>query len=287
LKISVRFDPFKAFAMLNDVIIFFENLNSLDKFIWIVTCLTIFWVAEGIYPLFKFSYNKWKHSKVNFVLLGTTMLINVLFGIATAGIFAWSKTNEFGLFYLVDLPVWAELILAVMMLDLIAQYLVHVLLHKIKFMWRFHMVHHSDTAVDVTTGTRHHPGDFIIRELFALIAIFIFGMPIAFYLIYRILTVFFTYMTHANMELPIWLDKTISAVFISPNMHKFHHHYERPWTDTNYGNIFSVWDRVFGTFVYSDPHKIQYGLDVTDATKSDELEYQIKLPFNKNIKTDY
>ena len=215
------------------------------------------------------------------------MLINVLFGIATTGIFAWSKINEFGLLYLVDLPVWVELILAVMLLDLIAQYLVHVLLHKVKFMWRFHMVHHSDTAVDVTTGTRHHPGDFIIRELFALIAILIFGIPIAFYLIYRILTVFFTYLTHANMELPMWLDKGISAIFISPNMHKFHHHYERPWTDTNYGNIFSVWDRVFGTFVYSDPHKIQYGLDVTDATKSDELEYQIKLPFNKKIKTDY
>lgn len=70
-------------------------------------------------------------------------------------------------------------------------------------------------------------------------------------------------------------------------MHKFHHHYVRPWTDTNYGNIFSLWDRIFGTFVYDDPHKIIYGLDVADSSKSDDLRYQLNVPFNKNIKTDY
>jgi sterol desaturase/sphingolipid hydroxylase (fatty acid hydroxylase superfamily) len=273
--------------MLATLIHFFENLTTLHKFIWIVLCLSIFWIAEGIYPLFDFHYNKWKHSKVNLVLLGTTMLINVLFGIATVGIFQWTASQQFGLFYWIDWPLWLELLLAVMALDLIAQYFVHFLLHKVSFMWRFHIVHHSDTAVDVTTGTRHHPGDFILREIFALLAIVLFGMPVAFYLIYRILTIFFTYFSHANLDLPIWIDRVISYIFISPNMHKFHHHYVRPWTDTNYGNIFSLWDRIFGTFVYDDPHKIIYGLDVTDSSKSGDLRYQLNVPFNKNIKTDY
>ncbi|MGB4959059.1 MAG: sterol desaturase family protein, partial [Saprospiraceae bacterium] len=217
----------------------------------------------------------------------TTMIINTVFGIATTSIFLWTGENQFGLLHLIQLPVWAELFLAVCALDFIAQYVVHVLLHRVKFMWRFHMVHHSDTEVDVTTGTRHHPGDFVMRETFALIAIIICGMPLAFYLIYRILTILFTYFSHANISLPPQVDKLISYVFISPNMHKFHHHFERPWTDTNFGNIFSFWDRIFGTLVYDDPYKIQYGLDVVDASKSDHLGYQLKVPFDHTIKTDY
>ena len=154
-------------------------------------------------------------------------------------------------------------------------------------MWKFHMIHHSDTKVDATTGTRHHPGDYMIREVFALIAIMVAGAPLAYYMVYRIATIFFTYWTHANISLPGWLDKTLSVVFISPNMHKFHHHFERPWTNTNYGNIFSLWDRIFGTMVYDDTRKIEYGLDVLDGSTDEDVKFQLKIPFDKNIKTDY
>jgi sterol desaturase/sphingolipid hydroxylase (fatty acid hydroxylase superfamily) len=79
-----------------------------------------------------------------------------------------------------------------------------------------------------------------MRELFSLLAIVIAGLPLAYYLVYRILTVLFTYFSHANIQLPHALDKAISFVFVSPNTHKFHHHNEMPWTDTNFGNIFSI-----------------------------------------------
>ena len=151
-------------------------------------------------------------------------------------------------------------------------------------MWRFHMIHHSDTHLDVTSGTRHHPGDFIMREIFALIAVIIAGLPFAYYIIYRVITIFCTYFSHANLKLPFWLDKGISILFISPNMHKFHHHFEMPWTDTNFGNIFSIWDRIFGTFVYGDTSKIVYGLDLLEDKDADDVLYQLKLPFNKQIR---
>ncbi|MBK9254843.1 MAG: sterol desaturase family protein [Saprospiraceae bacterium] len=266
---------------------FFENLTNGQKFAWIIICLSVFWILEGIYPLAKFSYHKWKHARVNLFLLTTTIIINALFGLATVGIFIWLNENQFGVLHMINLPLWVEMIIAIMFLDFMAQYVVHYLLHRIKFMWRFHMVHHSDTHVDVTTGTRHHPGDYLFRELFSLISILILGMPIAFYMIYRILTVLFTYFSHANFALPPALDKLISYVFISPNVHKFHHHFERPWTDTNFGNIFSLWDRIFGTFVYDDPSKIRYGLDVLNDETADNLTYQLKVPFDSNIKTDY
>ena len=258
---------------------FFAHLTSFQKLIWIIGMMTVFWILEGAYPLRKLDYKKWEHAKANLILLTTTILINVLFGLATVGIFNWLEQSQFGLLNLVELPVWVEMILAIMLLDFLAQYVVHYLLHKVKFMWRFHMVHHSDTHVDVTSGTRHHPIDFMMRETFALVAILIAGLPLAYYVLYRIMTILFTYFSHANIRLPIWLDKSISLVFISPNTHKFHHHFEMPWTDTNYGNIFSLWDRAFGTFIYYDPYDIVYGLDVLDKEKSDDILYQLKIPF--------
>ncbi|WP_217495951.1 sterol desaturase family protein [Mangrovivirga cuniculi] len=115
----------------------------------------------------------------------------------------------------------------------------------------------------------------------------VIGAPISYYLIYRFLTVFFTYVSHANVTTPKWIDNTLGLIFVTPNMHKFHHHFERPWTDTNFGNIFSLWDRIFGTYVMDDPKKIKYGLDVLDDSTDTNVMYQFKIPFDKNIKTDY
>jgi len=271
---------------MSEFLSFFEQLSSVQKLSWVIVCMAFFWILEGAIPLVSFRYKKWKHAKVNLVLLGSTILINVVFGILAAGVFAWVADTEVGLLHLFDGPIWLELLVGVLLLDAIAQYGVHYLLHKYKSLWRLHMVHHSDTHVDVTTGTRHHPGDYVFRELFSLLAVVVGGIPFSFYMIYRITTVICTYFTHANIRLPLWLDKGLSYVIVTPNMHKFHHHFERPWTDANFGNIFSVWDRMFGTFVYADPDDIHYGLDVLDDTTSEDLIYQIKLPFDRSVAVD-
>ncbi|MCR9286986.1 MAG: sterol desaturase family protein [Bacteroidetes bacterium] len=265
---------------------FFEMMSNSYKLGWIFVCLLISWGIEGLAPLVRFEYKKWKHAAVNLIFLATSLVINLLFGLATVGIFVWLADAQFGFLYLIDLPIWAELIIAVMFLDFVAQYVAHYILHTVAWMWKFHMVHHSDTKVDATTGTRHHPGDYLIREVFSLAAIVLSGMPIAFYIFYRIATIFFAYFSHSNINMPLWLDKALSWVIITPNMHKFHHHFERPWTDTNFGNIFSFWDRIFGTLVYDDPRKVKYGLDVLDDQLDQDVLYQFKVPFDKSIKTD-
>ena len=262
-------------------------MPSWQKLIWIVACLGTAWIFEGGFPLVRLNYKKWKHAGVNIFFLACSMAINLLFGLATLGVFIWTAKNNFGLLNLTNFPVWVELIIALLILDLIAQYYVHYLLHKHKWMWKLHMVHHSDSHVDATTGTRHHPGDYLLREVFSLIAVIIAGMPLAFYLFYRIITVFFAYFTHANINMPMWLDRALSYVIVTPNMHKFHHHFERPWTDTNFGNILSIWDRMFGTFVYGDPRQVKYGLDVLDDDLDENIGYQLKVPFDPTIKTDY
>src|SRR5690606_21204694 len=212
---------------------------------------------------------------------------NAAFGLATVGAFEWIRRAEFGLLYMTDLPVWIELLIAALIFEWIAQHLVPVSLHNNKWMAQFHLVHPRYCHADDTSGTQHERGDFAMREAAALVAVIITGALLAFYFFCRICTVFFTYVTHSNVNMPLWLDKPLSYIFVTPHMHKFHHHYKRPWTDTNYGNIFSVWDRLFGTFVYDDPKKIRYGLDVLDDNKAEDVAYQFKIPFDKTIKTDY
>ena len=269
---------------MENFLIFFETMPSWQKLVWIFICISANWIVELIIPLIKFNYKKLKHAGVNMVFLAMDLSINLLFGVLTLGIFIWLNSNEFGLLYLIDLPIWIELLIAILALDFSAQYIVHYLLHKIPFMWRFHMVHHSDTNVDATSATRHHPGDYLMREVFALLVIILFGIPLAYYLFYRMVTVFFAYFTHANFYMPKTIDKILSLVFVTPNMHKFHHHFEMPWTDTNFGNIFSFWDRIFGTLTYDDPKKVTFGLDLLDSTKDQDILYQLKIPFNKDIK---
>lgn len=265
---------------------FFELMPLWQKAAWIVGCLIICWALEGYYPLFRLQYKKWKHASVNLFFLLTTMLVNIVFGLFAVFVFDWVKEYKVGLLYVISLPPWAGLIISLLLFELIGQYLSHYLLHNIKWMWKLHMVHHSDTHVDATTGTRHHPLDFLVREIFALLAVMVTGAPVGYYFFFRICNVFFTYFTHANIRFPLWLDKGLSWVFVTPHMHKFHHHAERPWTDSNYGNIFSIWDRLFGTFVYGDTRKIKYGLDTLEHTPDESIGFQLKLPFNKQIKTD-
>lgn len=265
---------------------FVESLSGPQKIIWIIFFMGLFWLMEGAYPLFKTRYDRLRHAKVNLILLLLTMVVNVTFGILTYQVTELTESKNFGLLSGLDLPIAANVLVGILVLDFISQYVAHYIMHKVPYLWRFHMVHHTDTKVDVTTGTRHHPGDYFFRETFALLAIFLGGIPFSIYILYRMLTIVFTYFSHANLSIPHQLDKLISYIFVSPNMHKFHHHHKRPWTDNNYGNIFSIWDRMFGTFVYSDPYRIHYGLDVVEEEKSDDIAYQITLPFNESIKVD-
>ena len=269
--------------MLESLVQWVAGLSTGGRFLWVLIVMALFWIAEGYYSFVVLSYRKWEHARTNLVLLAFVMLINAVFGLATAGVFVWLDHSEFGLLHLLSFPLWADLILSFLVLDLIAQYGAHYALHKVPALWRLHIVHHSDTHVDVTTGTRHHPLDFLFRELAALIAVVLLGMPLAFYLLYRVVTVFFTYWTHANLRLPPKLDKLIGFVFVTPGMHKVHHHHTMPHTDTNFGNMFSIWDRLFGTYEVMDPKDLIYGVDVADYREANNLRYQLGAPWNKKV----
>lgn len=262
---------------------FFDDLATWQKFVWLTSVLTLCWALEFALPLHSLSYRKWKHALFNFIFLGFSSAINLLLHPALVLVSLWTADSGFGLLQLVDLPTWAELLLAVALFDLVAQYAAHYMLHNVPILFRFHRVHHSDTEVDATTATRHHPVDYLVRESLSAVVLLLTGAPIAYYIFYRMATLFFGYTSHANFKYPLWIDRTLGLILITPNMHKFHHHDELPWTDTNYGNIFSFWDRLFGTLIVDDPAKVHFGLDIMDANRSGDLRYQLGSPFDPSV----
>ncbi len=249
------------------------------KFYWLVACLLLATLFEFVIPMRNMQYNRWSHFRTNAALLASTMIINSLFALLLVNLIQYSGILGFNLFETLPLGYWVEFLIALLILDFVAQYLVHYLLHQVPILWRFHQTHHSDTHVDATTGTRHHPVDYIFREIFSLIAILIMAIPLEYYGYYRLITVFCTYFTHANIQLPAKVDKVLSYVIVTPKVHKFHHHFEAPWTDSNYGNIFVFWDKLFGTYVYQDENDIKYGVDVMDMQRTDDLTYQLTNAF--------
>lgn len=262
------------------------NMPEWHRITYLIAILASCWVLERLTPLFRFGYSKLKHDAVNLTLLAANGIVQAIFLTGALGLMFWANSNQFGLLYLVDLPLIAEFIIALLVLDFIAQWGMHYLLHHVKWLWRLHMVHHGDTHVDATTGTRLHPFDFLSREVAATFAVVTFGIPVTHYILYRLITMFFTYFTHANIRLPDAVDRALSYVFVTPNVHKFHHHVEAPWTDSNYGNVLSVWDRLMGTYVYDDTGKIEYGLDVLNPARDEELRYLLTLPWDSTIGTN-
>ncbi|MGB6268889.1 MAG: sterol desaturase family protein [Olleya sp.] len=265
------------------IIHYFETIPSPHRAIILIGGITLFWLLEGILPLVNFKYKKWSHALPNLFFTATTVIINF----ALAGLLLltsdWVVANNFGIInWLPQIPLWLKVILGVVLLDFFGAYLAHYVEHKVKPLWMVHLVHHSDHKVDTTTANRHHPLESMIRFIFTLLGVFVVGAPIAIIMLYQSLSLIFTQFNHANIKLPKPVDKALSYVIVSPDMHKVHHHYQLPYTDSNYGNIFSVWDRLFGTYMHLDTDKIVYGVDTfPNEEENSSLKHLLKQPFHK------
>lgn len=263
---------------------YFETIPSSHRSIILVGGITFFWILEGALPLFKFNYKKWKHALPNFFFTLTTIIINFSLAFLLLGAADWVQQNDFGIINWLpfEIPLWLYVFLGVLFLDFFGAYLAHFTEHKIKPLWMVHLVHHSDHKVDTTTANRHHPLESVIRFAFTLFGVLVVGTPIAIVMIYQSLSLVFTQFTHANIKMSKSLDKLLSYFIVSPDMHKIHHHNLLPYTDSNYGNIFSIWDRLLGTYKYLDREKIIYGVDTfPDEKINSSLKELLKQPFQK------
>lgn len=266
-------------ALLN----YFETIPSQHRAIIVVGGLTFFWLLEGGLPLFKFKYNKWKHAIPNIFFTITTIIINFALAFLLLKSADYVMANDIGILnWLPELPIWLYIVIGILLMDFVGAYLPHFIEHKVKPLWMIHLVHHTDHKVDTTTANRHHPLESVIRYLFTLLGVFIIGAPIGIVMLYQSMSIVATQFSHANIRLPRKVDKALSYFLVSPDMHKVHHHYVLPYTDSNYGNIFSIWDRLLGTYMEFDRDKLVYGVDVFPNEKENGNVWSLlKQPFQK------
>jgi len=268
---------------MESIINYFETIPSLHRSLILAGGISFFWMLELGFPLFNFKYHKWKHALINFFFTLTTILINFVLAFLLIDISDWTQAQNWGVLSLfTEKNTWIYALVGLMGLDLIGAYFVHWVEHKVPFMWKFHLIHHSDIHVDTTTANRHHPGESIFRFLFTMLAVFIMGAPVWLIMLYQGLSVVLSQFNHANIKLPQMANKLLSAIIVTPNMHHIHHHYKLPQTDTNYGNIFSIWDRIFGTFTVMPQEKIKYGIDTHQENSAhSNVHRMLKIPFEK------
>jgi sterol desaturase/sphingolipid hydroxylase (fatty acid hydroxylase superfamily) len=267
----------------SSVIHYFQDLEQrpLERMAILVSGLLFFWILEGAIPVFSLRYRttKLNHAAVNFAFTVIHLIIHSLLAIFIVRLSDWCQSHSFGIVHWTKANIGWSVLIGVLALDF-SSWWVHWVMHRQPLLWRFHLIHHSDSKVDVTTGLRHHPGDSLLRGVFFILFIFISGAPMYAVMIYQTLVVAFTAFTHANISLPVAIDKWLSYLLISPNMHKVHHHRLQPYTDSNYGAIFSIWDRLLGTFSHLPMQDIRYGIDrYYPAEKDEDLGTLLKKPF--------
>ncbi len=215
-------------------------------------------------------------------------LINIFWALFTVYCIDWLNKKQVGLFYFIQVPFWIKLILGVIMFDFVT-YWFHRIAHKSPLVWRFHRVHHSDTTMDSSTYFRGHPveifGWFGVSNI---VAAGIFGLDLYTLGLYFLVATPFIFLEHSNFRFPKWLDNTVGLVFTTPNLHKVHHDQDQHYTDSNFSDIFIIWDRLFGTFKWKPVEQIKFGLKEFDEDKKQTFWYLMKAPFLqvKRISTD-
>lgn len=217
-----------------------------------------------------------------------TMLVRALAALAPlVGAMAaahFAQQQGWGLFNHLDWPIWLEIVLAAIALDL-AIWAQHLATHHIPLLWRLHRVHHCDRDLDASSALRFHPLEIALSALLKMVVVSALGASVVAVLLFEIVLNASAMFNHANMRLPQWLDGILRQVIVTPDMHRVHHSIHRAEHDRNFGFCLSVWDRLFGTYK-PQPDAGQLGMTIGLAEWQDDrpsrLGWAIRLPFRRD-----
>lgn len=193
----------------------------------------------------------------------------------------WAQHNGIGMLNWLDSAWWPLAATITIAIQSFVSYATHLLFHKTPWLWRVHRVHHFDTAVDVSTGLRHHPLELLLMLLVDVPVAIVFGLLPWAMITYGTADAMFALFTHANIKLPTSLDRMLRLILVTPRIHAVHHSTHKPETDSNYGNVFTIWDRLLGTYcdLRADcPEKMQFGLTELQDQRASDLWWQLKSP---------
>jgi sterol desaturase/sphingolipid hydroxylase (fatty acid hydroxylase superfamily) len=247
----------------------------------VVIFLALF-ALESRFQLRKRVGNRWKRIITNSIVsIPAFTLLRLLFLPVMVWVAYTNQDLKFGLNYLIGLPTWFESCLAFLLLDY-GNYIWHYLNHKLGFLWRFHVVHHTDPDLDITTAFRFHFGELIGSVFSRGAVVLLTGATPELVLIYEIVFEAATQFHHSNWKLPIRIEKILNLVIVTPRMHGIHHSVVRQQTDSNFSVIFSFWDRIHGTVCLNvDQNLVVTGVPSYSNQSELTILYLLKLPFTR------
>ena len=208
-------------------------------------------------------------------------IYQVVFAALILRLFAHVEQQGLGLLNLWPPAAWQKVVLGILVLDF-SIYLWHLLNHVVPFLWRFHRVHHSDLNMDVATANRFHIGEFLVSGLVRLAAIYTFGIPILAYILFEILVNLSIQFHHSSIRLPVNFERLWMLLFVPPLLHRIHHSVRINERDSNYGVLFSLWDRLLGTLRY-DVGQEGIVIGIGSHRQFEELGFwqMLAMPFTK------
>lgn len=237
---------------------------------------------ETKFQLRKRVQSRMKRVITNFIVsLPSFALLRLLLIPAMVWLASENQSWQFGLNHLYVAPMWLEIVVSFLLLDY-SNYIWHVLLHKLPFMWRFHLVHHTDLDLDVTTAFRFHFGELIGSVIFRGAAILLIGASPHIVLVYEIIFEAAAQFHHSNTKIPFRLEKLLNKIVVTPRMHGVHHSMIKTETDSNYSVIFSFWDRIHRTVRLNiEQDKIVTGVPAYSNEHELTICKLLKLPFTR------
>lgn len=212
-----------------------------------------------------------------------TFVLRLLFPMAALGMASYAHAKGWGVLNMWGLPTWVNIIITVIALDF-AVYWQHVISHKVPVFWALHKVHHADRDIDATTGIRFHPGEVVLSMLYKMAAVLVLGPSVIGVFVFEILLNGSAMFNHANVKLPLWLERGLRIGFVTPDMHRVHHSILKQETDSNYGFFLSVWDRIFRSYT-AQPERghdgMTIGLPHYQNEKPSRILWCLALPFRR------
>lgn len=197
----------------------------------------------------------------NLAIVATdTAVLRIVFPMAAVGIALWAGERGIGLFPALGMPLWLAGVLGFVLLDF-AVWAEHWASHKVPLLWRIHRMHHADRDIDVTTALRFHPLEIVLSMVWKAAVVVAFGIPVMAVLVFEVVLNGAAMFNHANVRLPLTLDRWLRLLVVTPDMHRVHHSVIRCETDSNYGFNLAIWDRLFGTYV-DQPAKGHEGMTI-------------------------
>ena len=218
-----------------------------------------------------------------------SLLVRLVFPTAAIGVALFAQQHGWGLLNYYSLPFWLAVLITVVAMDFII-YLQHVLVHAVPTLWRLHRLHHADLDYDLTTGARFHPIEIFISLGIKFATIVVLGPPVVAVIIFEVVLNFMAMFNHANVKLPLGLDRLLRLFIVTPDMHRVHHSVEDDEANSNFGFNISVWDRLFGTY-RDQPRAGHEGMTIgihkfRDPKEVSWLPGMLMLPFKGKV-SDY